>query len=97
MQKGYCSLPSRGVPPSQSQKMLQINILMRKLYHKKNWLCFLFFWQDNHIFFGFSALTYPLRMFSEQFGGFMWMLVPTEGLSVGLYQANFSVFSLQVV
>ena len=43
MQKGQWFLPSRGVPPSWSQKMLQINNSIRKLLYKKNGCCVLFF------------------------------------------------------
>ena len=42
MQKGQWFLPSRGVPPSWSQKMLQINNSIRKLLYKKG-SCILFF------------------------------------------------------
>ena len=49
MQKGQWFLPSRGVPPSWSQKMLQINNSIRKLLYKKRKLYFVFF-QDTPIF-----------------------------------------------
>ena len=42
-QKGQWFLPSRGVPPSWSQKMLQINNSIRKLLYKKRKLYFVFF------------------------------------------------------
>ena len=42
MQKGQWFLPSRGVPPSWSQKMLQINNSIRKLLYKKRKLYFVF-------------------------------------------------------
>ena len=43
LQKGQCFWSSRGVPPSWSQKMLQINNSIRKLVHKKKEVVFCFF------------------------------------------------------
>ena len=60
MQKGQRFLPSRGVPPSQSQKMIQINNSIRKLLHKKNRCCVLFFCRISRfscIYFSYNKIT----------------------------------------